>query len=340
MEKDKYPYKILVVEDNPGDFILVEDYLDDHILNPEIEHAKSLKEAKETLSGKASYYDIILLDLSLPDLSGESLINEVNNIVDATPIIVLTGYSDVNFAVRSLALGVADYLLKDNINSIALYKSVVYNVERFRFIKTLRDSEKKYSDLFHLSPLPMFVYDLETLNFLDVNNAAIKHYGYTREEFLSMTLKEIRPQEDIPKLIEAIDESKGKESYYFEGLFRHKKKNGEVIYVDIRSNIITRGGRSAEIALANDITERVLHMETIEEQNEKLKEIAWLQSHVIRAPLSRLMSLINVIKDDDIDPKDKDDYLMHVLESAKELDTIIKDVVSKSQQIIPAEQRE
>ena len=340
MEKDKKAYKILVVEDNPGDFLLVEDYLQDHILNPELINTKSFRETKGILTEKKDEFDIILLDLSLPDMSGENLISEMKSIVDETPIIVLTGYSDVSFAIRSLALGVADYLLKDSINSIALYKSVVYNIERFKFIKSLQSSEKKYSDLFHLSPLPLFVYDLETLKFLDINKAVIQQYGYSREEFLSMTIKEIHPEEDLQKVEEALKLSKGKESFYFEGLFKHKKKNDELIYVDIRSNIIKRDGRRAEIVLANDITDRVNHMETIEKQNERLKEIAWLQSHVVRAPLSRMMALIKELEDDSLTSDEKKQYLAYVLESANELDHIVKDVVKKSQQIITPKKEE
>lgn len=334
MEKDKKKYKILVVEDNPGDYLLVEDYLEDHILSPQLVKAKSFQEIQVLLTEKEYQFDIILLDLTLPDMSGEGLITKIKSIVSGIPIIVLTGYSDVNFAIRSLSLGVSDYLLKDSINSLALYKSVVYNIERFKFIKSVQDSEKKYIDLFHLSPLPMFVYDLETLKFLDINKAAIQQYGYSKEEFLSMTLKDIRPKEDIPKLSEALELSKDKNFFYFEGVFRHMKKNGDLIYVDIRSNIISRDGKRAEIALANDITERVLHMETIEKQNEKLKEIAWLQSHVVRAPLSRMMALIKELEDETLSNENKKLYLSYVLESANELDQIVKDVVSKSRQVV------
>lgn len=334
MERDKKQYRILVVEDNPGDYLLVEDYLEDHILNPQLVNAKSFRETQEIFTEKKGQFDIILLDLTLPDKSGEELITNIKSITEDIPIIVLTGYSDVNFAIRSLSLGVSDYLLKDNINSLALYKSVVYNIERFKFIKSIQDSEKKYSDLFHLSPLPIFLYDLETLKFLDINKAALEQYGYSREEFLSMTLKEIRPKEDVSKLMEAVEMSRDRESFHFEGVFRHLKKNGELIYVDIRSNIITRDGKKAEIALANDITERVAHMGTIEKQNEKLKEVAWLQSHVVRAPLSRMMALIKEIESESLSKEDKKLYLSYVLESANELDQIVKDVVSKSKQII------
>src|SRR5690606_11730458 len=74
-----------------------------------------------------------------------------------------------------------------------------------KHLKEVEQSEQKYSDLFHLSPQPMWVYDLETYRFLDVNAAAITHYGYTREEFLSMTLMDIPPPEGIAKLKAAVE---------------------------------------------------------------------------------------------------------------------------------------
>ena len=72
--------------------------------------------------------------------------------------------------------------------------------ERKRALEALRESEKRYRLLFEANPHPMWVYDLETLRFLAVNAAAVRHYGYTREEFLALTIKDIRPPEDIPAL--------------------------------------------------------------------------------------------------------------------------------------------
>lgn len=129
----------------------------------------------------------------------------------------------------------------------------------------------------------MWVYDLETLAFLDVNSAAIDHYGYSIDEYLSMTIEDIRPIEDLPKLWLALTESKETKNYRFKDHFRDLKKNGEIILVEIRSNYIDFKGAKAEIILATDITERVRHIEEIEDQNKRLKEIAWVQSHVVRA---------------------------------------------------------
>ena len=91
--------------------------------------------------------------------------------------------------------------------------------ELTRSQQVLQESEERYRLLFERHPHPMWVYDLETLAFLAVNNAAIQQYGYSREEFLAMTLKDIRPPEDIPALIEQIKHvSKGYGTY---GLWRH-----------------------------------------------------------------------------------------------------------------------
>lgn len=333
MQKDKTKYRILIAEDNLGDYVLVEDYLDEMFLAPEIIHAKTFQEVKNIIETSSSI-DVILLDLSLADKEGEHLIVETLKIVGTTPTIVLTGYPDVNFAIKSLALGVSDYLLKDNLNATTLYKSIIYNIERNKNLVSLKESEKRYSDLFHLSPQPMWVYDLETLKFLDVNKAAINHYGYSFEEFMNMTIKDVRLQEEIPKMQKALEESNGKDDFYFQGFFKHKTKQGEIIDVEIRSNIIFYRGKKAEVVLINDITERILHTEAIELQNKKLKEIAWLQSHAVRAPLSRIMGLINTITDDDtMTPEEINLYLKHISESAGELDEIVKDVVNKSQKI-------
>jgi PAS domain S-box-containing protein len=100
----------------------------------------------------------------------------------------------------------------------------------------------------------MWVYDLENLAFLMVNNAAVKKYGYSREEFLAMTIKDIRPPEDVPALIENV--SGVTEGIDAAGIWRHRKKDGAVIFADITSHVLTFQGRRAELVLAHDVTER------------------------------------------------------------------------------------
>lgn len=125
---------------------------------------------------------------------------------------------------------------------------------RKRIENALHDSEEQYRLLFESNPHPMWVYDLETLCFLAVNNAAICHYGYSREEFLAMTIKEIRPFEDIPAFLDSI--SKFTDGFDMAGIWRHRKKDGSIIYVEISSHTMTFAGRRAEVVLANDVTER------------------------------------------------------------------------------------
>ncbi len=141
----------------------------------------------------------------------------------------------------------------------------------------LAESEKKYKSLFMSNPNPMWVYDLDTLKFLDVNEAAIKNYGYTRNEFLSMTIKEIRPEEDVIKLIENI-KSADQGLEYSTG-WRHLKKDGSIIYVDIRSNSIEYSGLKAKLVSAIDITLRKKAEEELKVSTEKLK--AFFDSNLI-----------------------------------------------------------
>jgi PAS domain S-box-containing protein len=327
--KDKGTYRILIIEDNLGDFTLIEDYLYDHILSPKITHAKDFSEACTLLTKSEKDYQIVLLDLSLPDKNGGDLVKEIVSVCTGCPVIVLTGYAEFEFCITSLSLGVSDYLLKDELTPFALYRSITYNIERKKAYQSLQESEKRYSDLFHFSPQPMWVYALDDLSFLDVNEAAIRHYGYSREEFLSMTIKEIRPEEDLSKLMEAVELSRKHDQFYFKDIFRHQKKNGEIIYVDLQSNIISFKGRKAELILAQDITDRLEYISAIEKQNELLRDIAWKQSHEVRGPLARIMGLINLLE---LPNKDisLEEILSHINKSAHELDTIVKDIVKNA----------
>lgn len=319
----------------------------------------------------------------------------------------------------------------------------------------LKESEEKYRDLFHLSPIPIWVYDPETLKFLKVNEAAIRHYGYNREEFQSMTIRDIRPHDALESLQDVVESSK-KHLSFFQGTFDHLKKNGELIKVLIQSNLISFGSGKARIVLAVDITEKlkfetslqlsekrfkalvqegseliniidvagnikytspasagmvghkpeallennvldfihedekvaflnalssllknkrlktlpfrlkdikggyrwvqsimtnlltdpaiqgivvnsrditesVNHIQAIEDQNSQLQEIAWMQSHVVRAPLVRIMGLIDLVRNYPNDKESLDELLDYILTSAHDLDSVIKTIVKKSE---------
>ncbi|BDQ02813.1 PAS domain S-box protein [Ignavibacterium sp.] len=125
----------------------------------------------------------------------------------------------------------------------------------------LIESESLYKYLFEHNPLPMWVYDLDTLKFLAVNNAAINKYGYSREEFLSMTIKDIRPDDEIPALMKNIAEVK--DDLQKSRPWKHKLKDGRIIYTEISSHGLNYEGHNARLVLANDITEQFLAEEKI-----------------------------------------------------------------------------
>src|ERR1700693_3203688 len=126
--------------------------------------------------------------------------------------------------------------------------------ERKTAERELRESEERYRSLFESNPNPMWIYDLETLSFLAVNSTAVGHYGYSQDEFLGMTLKDIRPPEDIPALMDDLSEKTDDVNDSIQ--WRHRKKDGTLIDVEITSHELTWLRHRAKLVLINDITER------------------------------------------------------------------------------------
>ena len=120
--------------------------------------------------------------------------------------------------------------------------------------EALRCSEEHYRLLFDANPQPMWVFDRETFAFLAVNQAAVSHYGWSREEFLAMTALDIRPPEEVPALLEVM--TRLADAPLRPGVFRHRKKDGTLIDVETLGNPLRLYGRPAVLVLANDVTER------------------------------------------------------------------------------------
>lgn len=142
--------------------------------------------------------------------------------------------------------------------SVAIFWSAAalnrMDAERKRAGDALRQSEERYRLLFHAGPVPAWVYDLKTLKFVAVNEAAVRKYGYERDEFLGMTIADLRPPEDVPALLEAVSQlAPGRVGG---GTWRHRKKDGTLLEVEITSHALMFAGRPADLVLAQDITER------------------------------------------------------------------------------------
>jgi len=109
----------------------------------------------------------------------------------------------------------------------------------------------------------------------------------------------------------------------------HQKKNGELMNVELQIAPILYKEKMVNIVIATDITERLRYIKAVEDQNERLKEISWIQSHIIRAPLSRIMGLVPLITETE-SPADKKQMLEYLMLSANELDKVIKDITDKA----------
>ncbi|MDP3916467.1 MAG: PAS domain S-box protein [Bacteroidota bacterium] len=203
--------------------------------------------------------DIIISDYNMPSFDGLSALKIASEICPATPFIVVTGSINEDTAVDCMKAGATDYVLKDSLKRLgssvlnALEQSKIRK-ERMDAFKTIQLNETKYRYMFHSNPQPMWIYDVETLAFLEVNEAALKHYGYTQEEFLLMNLKDILPKNEIERLLDNTDTSDYQHINTDE--WTHKKKNGELFSVEIVSYFIIFHQRNARHVLINDITER------------------------------------------------------------------------------------
>lgn len=324
---------ILIIEDNKGDQLLVGDHLEQEIPGVLFEIAETFEEASCLLKDEDQHenFNLILLDLSLPDKEGEDLLREILKLSEGIPIIILTGYVDIDFSVKSLVLGVSDYLLKDTLTSSTLYKSIAYTFERRLIDKQLIASNKRYQELFHFNPQPIFIISVENLSILDVNKAAEIKYGCDREEFAKLKMPEI--QGDFNE--ELVQYFISNKSFNMKDSYKHKCKDNEAAIVDLKGSLIDFKGKKAILLLAIDITERFQYINKIEKQNQKLSDIAWQQSHMVRAPLTRLMGLVDLfemeqkIKSVKI-PEELNFLLTNMLSSAHEIDKVIKEIVKNT----------
>lgn len=333
MIKDSQLYKIVIVEDNPGDFVLFEEYISDSFLNTEITNVTSFKGFEQTIK-KSNDFDIIFLDLSLPDKFGIDLVKGIITLAPLIPIVVLTGYPDFNFAVQSLSLGISDYLLKENLSPTTIYKCIIYNIERYKTLLKIKESEQRYSDLFQLSPNPLLVFDKETNNIIGVNDSAIDVYQYSMEEFLDIKVENLQVNMKDREIFDGSIKSLDKEyRSIYNKIECHKKKNGEILYVLIKKNSYIYKGREAVILSIDDLTKEIIFIFSIQQKNKRLREIAWTQSHVVRAPVARIMGLIDLLSNDTSLCIKNKELLTMIVDSSRELDNVIKDIVYKTNDI-------
>ncbi|WP_395633323.1 PAS domain-containing protein [Flavobacterium sp.] len=162
-------------------------------------------------------------------------------------------------------------LMKININKLSNYYRQIID---FKLVseEQSKQSKQEYIALFNHSPLPMWIFDLETLRFLNVNEAACEHYGFSYEEFMAMTIREIRPEAEIPQMEALLTRAIQTSDASFLGLMKHRKKNGDVIQVKLKTSQVNFDRRIGILVSAVDITPEICIQNKLLAVNTRLQQ--------------------------------------------------------------------
>lgn len=219
----------------------------------------SIGQARSWLGGHAA--DLVLLHLASADLHHRELPRHLAEIRQRLPLVGLAPGNEI------LALDVIERTATKSAAPDpsgagqvpeAVRRALAWGDRERRLLaaeEARRASEERYRMLFDYNPMPTWVFDTQTLAFLAVNEAATRTYGYSREEFLHMTLKDIRPPEDVAKLLAFLAHRPPVEQAHA-GTWRHRRKDGFLFEVEIVTHAVTFAGRAARLAVAHDVTER------------------------------------------------------------------------------------
>jgi two-component system, cell cycle sensor histidine kinase and response regulator CckA len=272
------PRKILLVEDSDADAALVVRELRRAWRSVQTERVQTADALREALRGGP--WDAVISDWSLPSFGAPEALRIVKDAGLDLPFIIMSGTISDESAVDALRAGASDFVLKHNMARLVPaiereMREAAGRAARRRAEEALRLSEARYRALFDASPLPMWVFDEASLRFAAVNQAAVDRYGYSRDEFLRMTIADIRFPEERLKLHTHLANAPERS---FEQIWPHRKKDGTVIQVAITARDLEFDGRPARIVLAHDVTERLRTEDTLRKTEEQLRQAQKLEA--------------------------------------------------------------
>jgi PAS domain S-box-containing protein len=218
-------------------------------------------------------------------------------------------------------------VMNDKVIAVSVFGVDITEQEHNRMV--LRESENRFYKMFSDNTAAMYLIDPETHAFIDVNPACEKLYGWSRAEFLDKKISNVNVSaENVNWQIEKLQVER---SGFF--VCKHSKKDGTVMDLEISSCMIIVDNQEIVYEIVHDITERNQFYAVVSDQNKLLKDIAWVQSHVVRAPLARILGLIDLLEDEDFKELSQTEIVALISESAHELDGIIRTITNQSHEL-------
>lgn len=217
--------------------------------------------------------------------------------------------------------------ITDEKGVITNYVAIKENITEWKKDQTaLLESEERFRSIFEENASIMYVVDAETGVFVDVNPRFIDYYKWTKKEILNMNILDLNVDKDLARHdFEII-----KKTNRHHGVHIHQKKDGEIAHIEVFCGIMMVNNKRLIHVISHDITDKKRYYDTILSQIELLKSIAWTQSHVLRAPLVRLLGLVDLLKNKDYSIFQEAELIENIIDTTNEIDTVIREITAKS----------
>ena len=325
------PTRVLIVEDDEDDYLIIEACIrdipeKDFTIDWCYEYEEALKRIKE------GCYDIYFIDYLLGARTGLELLREAIAVGCEEPLVLLTGIGNRDVDVQAMTIGAVDFLVKSEINTEKLERSIRYALERSAHIKALKANERKFRNIFERSKDAVFLADGD-LVFKDVNSATGDLFKYNKEELLQLSLYYLFARKDAAALLKAKLHQTGEvEDEEVELITRTKEKRNCILSI---TRQVDPAGETHMQGIIHDIT-NLKKIERATFQIEKLRGTATLLrtlAHEVRNPLTNINLSVEQLKPE-LNSEDADIYLDIIARNCGRIDGLISELLDLSR---PAE---